>query len=300
MATKQRAFLACALALSCLAPGCFGGGKADSAARARAPRSAPSAFDAYSPVDGAPRPHPAPAETLQASARNPVRPDEFGPPADSAFAAPRGQDRLAGYDRPETGDRIIHQDDRMTHARLNMTGSPGEEEVLFSAAIPPVPAAAPGMSPKPFAGAPVGRSNFNRPVRKKADPEPRAKEKMPWESGSLFAGNGASEKERPAVPNIYESRRRQMDEETMWPAGTAMVPPAGARNDALPPLKTETRLPAPAAARAVPSSPDASLPAVKAVSAPAPAAPAASAPAAAPDGDGDEIFSPSMYLGGGR
>jgi hypothetical protein len=87
----------------------------------------------------------------------------------------------------------------------------------------------------------------------------------------------------PSVPNIYASRM-QGGEETMWPAGTAMMPPAGAAESLRPVPKTEVRLSSPA-------------PKPAAASAPAPTpAPAAKAAPAALD---DEVFSPSMFLGGG-
>lgn len=230
-----------------------------------------------------------------------VQPASFG----QSYMASREQDRLGGYDRPANPN--------VTHARVSMNeGYAGEgEQVLYSAAgnqnlaavygntgsLPgagmsaprAAQAQAPVADPVPtrFAGAPVGHANFQRPVRKNAAPD------KPWEGGGhLFAKlpeTAPAAEKQSVVPNIYANRAPR-EEETLWPAGMAMVPPAspaGSLRPAAP--KTEVRLPAaPAQPAAAP------VPAAKPAASPAPAVPA---PAAA--SLDDEVFSPSMFLGGG-
>lgn len=199
--------------------------------------------------------------------------------------------QAAPYQATRDGDRL----GAYTHARIDMNDGSVEtgegEQILYQAtgsqnlaasylngtnAMNPSASARQRQPADPvparFAGAPVGRSNFSKPLPE----EPEEKEKKPWEEGALFAAQA-----KPSVPNMYAPRPQT--EETMWPAGTAMVPPAGTRNTL----------------RAAPSVPKAEvrLPAVPApVAAPAPLQKPARFDG--PEAD-DEVFSPSMFLGGG-
>lgn len=240
----------------------------------------------------------------------------FPPAGDYAgYQASRGWERLGGYDRPaesreNRGSGELREDgDNAANVRAGMNGGGVREyareygsgregeEILYSAGVPQMAAKAPSPAEpvaKPFAGAHVGRSNFSKSSKntgKSAENVAAANAPKPWENGHLFSEEAANSPRLPAVPNIYASRRGATEgaaEETMWPAGTAMAPPAGSPDARRAVPKADVRLPAPAAKAAAPA-----IPAPKPAAAPAPAPPADA-------GDDDEIFSPSMFLGGGR
>lgn len=223
---------------------------------------------------------------------------------------------LEGY----RSDPVVYQDDRMTHAKLPLTyeqGGMGDQGAAYQAgymeerervvynpmadnsgshddrqtltgvgSLPPgmqnqaQSADRPAPNPRQFAGAPVGRARF---------PESGQRERsapQPWETGNMYSENTSGGSSRQSVPDIYASRRQSQREETMWPAGTAMAPPANSGANS-PQLKnTAVRMPE-AERKSFPA------PVAK------PAAEKASAPkAAAPmDEGGDDVFNPDMFLG---
>lgn len=248
-----------------------------------------------------------PSEMFQErSVRTASAPGSSGTGYDS-YQALRGGDRLDAYGRGGN-QPVVYQDDRVTHARVNMSYDqyPEErEQVLYTASgdqnlagmmyerggsMPGATAPSP-RSPQPAAPA----RNANQYASGESAAQSR-QNRMPWESGDpLFAQSRPSAvRERPAVPNIYAARRQT--EETMWPAGTAMVAPAPAPDSPKTTMKTEVRLPASESVRP---------PAAAAPAAPAPKITASQLKPPAPqptagDDDADEIFSPSMFLGAGR
>lgn len=306
MAANKLLVLACAALLAGTGSGCILQKKEKPAVKERARFSA-AAPEKYMPesdmVPGIPPPI-APSEMFPAGRT--VRPASYERPVDDygSYQASRGQGRLDGYSR-DAGSGVVYQDDRMTHARINMndpTGGRAGEEVLYAATgqnnlaaafangrrLPgPAPEESPEQSQsfdpanpvgKPFAGAPVGRSNAR--ASRGAKDQPEKSEPKPWEQDThLYAGRGAN-----ARSSAYAPRPR--NEETLWPAGTAMAPPAGTPEAPRPAVKTEVRLPA------APPAPAPKTPA----KAPAPV------PKSAPvdTGADDEIFTPALFLGGGR
>lgn len=222
---------------------------------------------------------------------------------------------LEGY----RSDPVVYQDERVTHARLPLTyerdgqGDAGpaayqggyreeREQVVYNPLAERAGAyderqtlTAPGSLPparqsqaymperstpnqNQFAGAPVGRPRYPAPQQRETNAVP------PWESGPMYSDKALAPSNRPLVPDVYANRRQK--EETLWPAGTAMVAPA---EPAAAPkqLKTTTvRLP---------ENDLKPLPAAdKSASGKVPAPQAA---AASDDMDDDEAFSPDMFLG---